>query len=206
MQRVSGSIQIPRRSARARLPPRPRPQRVVHPLVAYLVWDLAAGTTGYKIASFLFRQASTAPAKMSADELRIDTTWAGVTAVEWVSTGDNTWGAASNWSNFYTGSTGSAPGAQGADITFGNNSNVFNVSLDSPRTVGTLRFNSSSSYTISGPGTLTIDTPTSGDLNTSADNTSASYIAARRESRPAHCASRQPHHLGSCADESQHNA
>ena len=138
------------------------------------VTDLGAGAGGYRIASFLFRQNSGAAANMSADELRVDTTWAGVTAVEWVSNGDSSWSTTSNWSNS-TGSNTTAPDAQGADVTFGANSSVFTLSVDSPRTVGAIRFNSPTSYTLNGPGPITFDTPTTGDLNTAADNTSVSY-------------------------------
>jgi autotransporter-associated beta strand protein len=61
---------------------------------------------------------------------------------------DNNWSDALNWS-------GGVPHAAGDAATFGNV--VSPVVLDTAETVGTLAFNQSSSYTISGSSTLTLD-------------------------------------------------
>jgi hypothetical protein len=109
---------------------------------------------GFSVASFFLRQTASNPLSTSADEIRIGTSWAGVTAVEWESTADNSWSTAGDWSN-----TAAAPNAVGADVTFGTNSTVQNVNLTSPQTVGVIRFNTNN-YTIAGTSTLTLDQPT----------------------------------------------
>ena len=54
---------------------------------------------GFSVASFFLRQTASNPLSTSADEIRTGTSWAGVTALEWKSTGDSSWNTPANWSN-----------------------------------------------------------------------------------------------------------
>lgn len=122
--------------------------------------DPNPGFTGYQAASFFVRQSQYAPStNMQMDELRIGTTYAGVTGVQWTASGNGAWQTATNWSS------GTVPNAQGADVTFDSSAAEHDVSLASALTAGTLRFNGDSNYTLDGTSTLTLDTPINGDLN-----------------------------------------
>lgn len=83
-------------------------------------------------------------------DARVDSSFAGVTGLEWTSSSDSTWGTAGNWTN------GQAPNAAGASVTFGTGSTVQNVSLSSAKTVGAIQFNSTNSYTVGSAGGSTI--------------------------------------------------
>ncbi|HEY1686064.1 MAG TPA: dockerin type I repeat-containing protein [Tepidisphaeraceae bacterium] len=104
------------------------------------------------LASFQLRSNASEAGNIDLDDVRVDTSWAGVTAVEWQANGSggSDWGSAANWTSNVV------PSATGADVTFGTNSSIYNVTLSSPQTVGTLRFNGTNSYTIGGTATLTL--------------------------------------------------
>jgi len=72
-------------------------------------------------------------------------------APTWNLDADGTWGQAANWA-------GGMPDGAGQIARFGSAiSAARNVSLDSPRWVGTISFNSINAYTLSGAVTLTLD-------------------------------------------------
>jgi len=79
--------------------------------------------------------------------------WAAVPVpVQWGADADGTWSAGGNWS-------GLVPDVPGARADFGaaiTQPRV--VTTDTPKTVGAIVFNSASSYTIAGPGAITMQT------------------------------------------------
>jgi hypothetical protein len=88
----------------------------------------------------------------SVDEIRVDSTWAGVTPVPgstYTGGTTGTWSSA-NWS------TSSDPSASGATVNFPQQSSAATVTLSSAETVGILNLNSSNGYTLNGAGPLTL--------------------------------------------------
>lgn len=71
----------------------------------------------------------------------------------WLPDASGSWATASNWSNSYV------PGVAGDNATFSNASASSTVTLDGTRTVGSVTFNSSNSYTIAqgSGGSLVLD-------------------------------------------------
>jgi hypothetical protein len=113
--------------------------------------------TTNRIESFLFRQSG--PAGTGAtntgirvDEVRVDTTWAGVAPAE-----PNAWtGGNGAWSDTTKWSTATVPDSVGKFIQFGPSAAATTVTLDGSRTSGTVHFNSPNAYTVAGSG-LTLD-------------------------------------------------
>jgi autotransporter-associated beta strand protein len=112
------------------------------------------GVGGNGVRSFIFRDdngTTGVPRGIQYDELRIDTRWSQVTAAAgstYIGTGVHNWGDAGVWDT-----TPDAPGAfaylKGAGGT---------VTVDTPRTVGTLTFRSATPYNVADAGeNLTID-------------------------------------------------
>jgi autotransporter-associated beta strand protein len=112
------------------------------------------------IGSIMLRQGNTLiPQGISVDELRVDTTWAGVTAPKgttWAGTSGANWSSNSNWD------TTLAPSGAAQFVNF--NAGGGTVNIDSPQTVGTLNIKSTSGYTLSG-STLTLNGDTNGQGN-----------------------------------------
>ncbi|MEA2709164.1 MAG: hypothetical protein QOF78_1765 [Phycisphaerales bacterium] len=110
-----------------------------------------------RIESFLLRQSGPAGSGTSntgirVDELRIDTTWAGVAPGapnEWTA-GDGAWSTPGKWS------TAAAPNAAGQFVRFGPSAGATSVTVDADHTAGTIHFNSANPYTIGGGNTLTL--------------------------------------------------
>ena len=83
----------------------------------------------------------------------------------WTGTNNGAWNDAGNWSGGIP--NGSGHTANFASIVSGN----FNVTVDAAgKTVGTVNFNNATSYTVAGPGTLTLDSGSTVGVNVLAGN------------------------------------
>jgi autotransporter-associated beta strand protein len=135
---------------------------------------LGAGTNSDApdIASFFYRptSGSTYPPEI-VDELRVDSSWAGVTPLGTLqktftgSAGDgNKWSTDGNWS-------GAHPTGTGAVAKIGPGISAGTIDVDTAQTVGSIQINNSGSLTISGAGGLTFDTNASaGDVTVTGGN------------------------------------
>jgi autotransporter-associated beta strand protein len=125
------------------------------PTLTAIAEDLTATVANAHIDSFYIRgDNALIPAGITLDEIRVDTSWAQVvrpTGNSWIGTTGNNWSDPTKWS------AGSVPDAVNTFINFDGAGGTVNV--DSARTVGTINFNTTSSYTVSGAA-LTLD----GDL------------------------------------------
>ena len=107
------------------------------------------------IDSFYYRVANSANPNLTLDEVRVDTSWAGVTPISnasnptWTGTSGGSW-SGNNWGG------NASPNAGSTFVYFGPNSSGA-VSVDSNVSVGTMNFNGTASYNITGPATLTFD-------------------------------------------------
>ena len=99
-----------------------------------------------QIRNFFLRQVAAGPASITIDELRVDSTWAGVAPVQWALPADGTWDAGANWS------TGAQPDAVGTFATFSNTlAAPATVIVESPKAVAGMLFHSYlHPYTIAG--------------------------------------------------------
>ncbi|WP_428939919.1 hypothetical protein [Fontivita pretiosa] len=76
--------------------------------------------------------------------------WTVVTNSQWTGDADNNWSSAGNWN-------GAVPGGVDHVANFGSvASGRYQVNVDVPRTLGVINFDSPVSYTLSGPGTLSM--------------------------------------------------
>jgi autotransporter-associated beta strand protein len=109
-----------------------------------------AGTDLANISSFMWRQGNLAvPKGVTVDDLRMDTTWAQVTApagTQWT-------GGAGDWSTGWVG--GSPPDGAAQFVTFGAGAGGA-VNVDTARTVGTINIKNDSTYTLGG-STITLN-------------------------------------------------
>ncbi len=120
-------------------------------------WTLAGGTDENS-AALIDRIAmfSGTEVKWSIDELRIGTTFSSVasnavaTVSTWALNGSGDWNAAANW-------TGGVPNAAGSTVLLGGIITLpQTIYTNAAVTVGTLRFDNSSSYMVTGQGSLTL--------------------------------------------------
>lgn len=95
---------------------------------------------------------------------------------KWFINSDGPWNAFSSWGT-------NVPNGIDAKATFGSAINApRTVTLDSPQTVGTLKFDNVNRYTLAGPGTITIQSTGTGSIN--------SVSGSHTISAPLHLASK----------------
>ncbi|HEX8524995.1 MAG TPA: autotransporter-associated beta strand repeat-containing protein [Tepidisphaeraceae bacterium] len=117
-------------------------------------------------SSFILRQGNLLiPTGMQVDEVRVDTSWAGVTApagTTWQGTSGGSYNSAGNWSG---GAVPNGPDGNGVPrfVNF-NSVGAGNVNLTAPVTVGTVNLRSTTGYTIAGSA-ITLDGTSGGQGN-----------------------------------------
>jgi autotransporter-associated beta strand protein len=126
----------------------------------------SGGADMAQVASLILRQTNNiVPKGIVVDEIKIDTSWAQVTApagTTWAGTSGASWSSDGNWA------PGTHPNGASQFVNFTDNAGG-NVVVDSPQTVGCLTIKSTGGYTLSGSA-LTFDSGAGAELGATAIN------------------------------------